>query len=171
MPHTGPYRRRSARVLLVDRADRVLLLHARDADRYIWITPGGGVQEGEALADAAARELREEVGLSVPAAALGEPVAFSGGYVRFSWAEGVFRDDFFWHRVDAHEIDTSGMEDLEAGQHAGHRWWAADELRATTETVFPLGLAGLLADLVAGLVPAEPVELPWHHPAPADQGS
>jgi hypothetical protein len=69
--------------------------------------------------------------------------------------------------VTAHEIDTSGMEDLEAGHHAGHRWWSPAELRATTEPVFPLGLADLLDDLVAGRVPAEPVELPWHHPAPA----
>jgi 8-oxo-dGTP pyrophosphatase MutT (NUDIX family) len=168
MPVPGPYRRRSARVLLVDRADRVLLLHFRDRDRHIWLTPGGGVQNGEPLDAAAARELREEVGLSVAAPQL-RAVAYSGGYAGFDWAQGIFRDDFFLHRVDAHEIDTSGMEDLEAGQHAGHRWWSVDELRATTETVFPLGLAGLLADLVGGRIPAEPVELPWHHPAPADR--
>jgi 8-oxo-dGTP pyrophosphatase MutT (NUDIX family) len=171
MPLSGPYRRRSARVLLVDGSDRVLLLRLRDHGGHIWLTPGGGVQDGEPLAEAAARELREEVGLAVPAAGLGEPVAHTGGYVRFSWAEGIFRDEFFLHRVAAHEIDTSGMEELEAGQHAGHRWWSVDELRATPETVYPLGLAGLLADLVAGRIPAEPVELPWHHSAPADQGS
>jgi 8-oxo-dGTP pyrophosphatase MutT (NUDIX family) len=160
---SGPYRRRSARVLLTDRADRVLLLHFRDRDGFIWLTPGGGVQDGEPLDVAAARELREEVGLAVPAGELREPVAHSSGYVRFDWAEGIFRDDFFHHRVDAHEIDTSGMEDLEAGQHAGHRWWSVDELRATTEIVYPLGLADLLAELLAGRIPDPAVELPWHH--------
>jgi len=157
------YRRRSARVLLTDRADRVLLLHFRDRSGHIWLTPGGGVQDGEPLNEAAARELAEEVGLRVPAAELREPVAYSSGYARFSWAEGIFRDDFFHHRVDGHEIDTSGMEELEAGQHAGHRWWSVDELRTTAETVYPLGLSDLVAELVAGRVPAAPVELPWHH--------
>jgi 8-oxo-dGTP pyrophosphatase MutT (NUDIX family) len=171
VPASAPYRRRSARVLLVDRADRVLLLHFRDRGRLIWITPGGGVRDGEPLADAAARELREEVGLEVAAGQLRGPVAHSAGYAAFDWAEGVFRDDFFLLRVDAHEIDTSGMEALEAGQHAGHRWWSVAELRDTAETVYPLGLAALLDDLVAGRVPAAPVELAWHHPAPADQGS
>jgi 8-oxo-dGTP pyrophosphatase MutT (NUDIX family) len=163
MPVPGPYRRRSARVLLTDRADRVLLLRFRDGDGHIWLTPGGGVQDGEPLDDAAARELREEIGLSVPAADLRAPVAYSGGYASFSWAEGIFRDDFFHHRVDAHEIDTSGMEDLEAGHHGGHRWWSVDELRTTTDTVYPLELADLVDDLVNGRVPTEPVELPWHH--------
>jgi hypothetical protein len=55
------------------------------------------------------------------------------------------------------------MEDLEAGQHAGHRWWSVDELRATTEIVYPLGLADLLAELLAGRIPDPAVELPWHH--------
>jgi 8-oxo-dGTP pyrophosphatase MutT (NUDIX family) len=166
MPVPGPYRRRSARVLLTDRGDRVLLLRFRDRTGHMWITPGGGVQEGEPLNEAAARELREEVGLTVPAAELREPVAYSGGYVKFSWAEGIFRDDFFHLRVDSHDIDTSGMEDLEAGHHDGHHWWSVDELRATTDAVYPLELAGLLADLVAGRFPDEPVELPWHHEPP-----
>jgi hypothetical protein len=31
----------------------------------------------------------------------------------------------------------------------GHRWWSADDLRRTTETVYPLQLAELLPGLLA----------------------
>jgi 8-oxo-dGTP pyrophosphatase MutT (NUDIX family) len=167
---TTQYRRRSARVLLVGGGGRVLLLRAllhRDepARGHVWVTPGGGVEDGEALDVAASRELLEEVGVEVAPAWLGAPVAYAGGYAALSWATGVFRDDFFYHRlgVDEVSIDVSGMEDRERGTHTGHRWWTVDELAATTETVLPLKLAPLLADLLAGRVPAEPVELPWHH--------
>lgn len=150
-------------MLLIDGAGRVLLLRIRSKRRAFWVTPGGGVADGEALPDAAARELREEVGLTVPAAELGAPVAFSEGHAVFTWAEGVFRDDFFLHRVDAHEIDTSGMEDFERGYHDGHRWWSATELPTATDPVYPLGLAELVTGLVTVGPPAEPVQLRWHH--------
>ncbi|NMO56225.1 NUDIX domain-containing protein [Actinoplanes sp. TBRC 11911] len=164
------YRRRSARVLLVDGAGRVLLLSAlldpRDPARgHVWLTPGGGVHDGEALAAAAARELSEEVGVQVPASSLGGPVAYVSGYADLGWAKGVFRDDFFYYRspLAALDVDVSGMEDRERATHAGHRWWSLPSLFATTERVLPLKLAPLLAELLAGGVPAAPVELPWHH--------
>jgi 8-oxo-dGTP pyrophosphatase MutT (NUDIX family) len=162
------YRRRSARILLVDGKDRVLLLKARPDPAFpdqawSWLTPGGGVAEGESLAEAAVREAREEVGLKITIDDLVGPVAHCGGYVEFSWARGNFRDDFFLVRVDEHEVDTSAMEEFEAGNHLGERWWTVAELEATSEAMVPFGLAGLLADLIAGRVPAESVELPWHH--------
>ena len=62
----SPVRRSSARVVLVDADDRVLLLRGGDPARpgpAVWHTPGGGIDPGEAPEDAARRELAEEVGL------------------------------------------------------------------------------------------------------------
>lgn len=163
------YRRRSARVLLVDGQDRVLLLeflhepHGRREDGTKWFTPGGGVAPGEELAVAAARELAEEVGLRVSPAELGEPVAYTSGWADLGYAAGTFRDDFFFLRVDGHEVDDSGLEELERSYVIGHRWWALPELAGTDAAIVPNGLAGLLADLLAGRRGAGPVALPWHH--------
>ncbi len=47
-------------------------LHRR-SDRF-WLTIGGGAERGETLAEAAAREMREEAGIDVDPAELGEPI-------------------------------------------------------------------------------------------------
>ncbi|MFJ4185123.1 NUDIX hydrolase [Kitasatospora sp. NPDC089509] len=168
MSEQGSYRRESARVLLTDELDRLLLLKFHiDPDApgsgHGWCTPGGGVEDGESLAEAAARELREETGLSVAPEALGAAVAETSGYADVGWAEGVFRDVFFHCRVTGHQVDVTGQEAHERTYHAGYRWWPVAELAATEETVHPFGLAELTARLVAGHAPAEPVHLPWHH--------
>ena len=43
--------------------DAVLLLQQKKGDRAYWLLPGGGVEEGESLHVALARELSEECGL------------------------------------------------------------------------------------------------------------
>lgn len=63
--------RHSARILLLDEQDRILLLRVDDGEAFhhnrpemitFWITPGGGVEPGETYEATARRELWDVVG-------------------------------------------------------------------------------------------------------------
>ncbi|UBU14565.1 NUDIX hydrolase [Nonomuraea gerenzanensis] len=159
--------RETARVLLVDPAGRILLYRGRllqveDAP-YAWFTPGGGVDPGESAGQAAARELREELGYAVTPEALGPVVATSEGGWTLDGRRFHARDSYFMLRVPAGlEVDTSGMDEEEREVTDRFQWWTPSGLATCAEPVVPRELGPLVARLTAGEVPAAPIVLPWH---------
>jgi len=159
-------RRPSGRVILINQRDEVLLFAAGASqiiagDVRVWVLPGGGSEAGEEPVVTASRELYEETGLKVEPAQLQGPVGVSSGPWTFRGINYWSEDFFFLHRIDAWEVTTEGFSDLENEMFEEHRWWTLAELLATAETIFPTNLAPLVARILAGDVPAEPVELPW----------
>ncbi|GAA0988471.1 hypothetical protein GCM10009555_070220 [Acrocarpospora macrocephala] len=157
--------RPTARILIVDGNDRILLFRALGPTKnpdYAWFTPGGGAHPGEELAEAAVRELREETGYRVAPEAMGPVVAFTSGHWEAN--DGTLyhaEDSFFFLRVPEFDVDLSGMEEFESTMFDSFRWWSLADLRATPDRVAPLQLADLLERLLKGDIPAQPVIIPW----------
>lgn len=143
-------KRRSAKVLLVDPDGRLLLFSGVDPaepDRPpIWFPVGGGVDEGETLEAAAIREVEEETGLLI--SDLG-PVVMTR-QVEFEFDGNSYDQDetYFAVPTEAFVPTTDRWTETEQRVMVSHRWWTVEELRTTSETVFPERLAEAMQDLL-----------------------
>lgn len=155
--------RAAARVLLVDRAERLLLFRGWDPahpERGMWwFTPGGGLDAGENPDDGACRELFEETGLQLNREDLGDPVWHRTTMFDFDGTRYRQSEVFYLVRVDGHDVITLGFSDLERRAVHEHRWWSLSDLATSVDTVYPSVLADELRRLLADGRPPRPIEV------------
>jgi 8-oxo-dGTP pyrophosphatase MutT (NUDIX family) len=154
--------RRAARILLI--ADRsVLLIKGRDPARpeagTWWLTPGGGIDDGESLEVAAVREVVEETGLQLSSETLGPVVATRVAEFEFDDREFRQREWFFAVEVPKFVPTVDGWEPIEQRALLDHRWWTVAELVATDEMIYPIEIADVVQAVIDGTVTA-PIVLP-----------
>ena len=159
----APPERLTARVLLLDPRDRILLMKGRlpsARDRPgAWFPIGGGVEPGETLIDAAAREIREETG--VGDFEIGPIVWNRQGILELEAGHPrLFKERYVVARCAGAEPSRKGWNALERELIDDIRWWTRQDLLLTPERVFPPGLGERLGDILAGRFPPEPVEIP-----------
>jgi 8-oxo-dGTP pyrophosphatase MutT (NUDIX family) len=154
--------RPAARVILADSRDRILLLRCEDSTidvPVLWLTPGGACEAGESSDEAAIRELWEESGIR--ALKLG-PLVWRRRHV-WRWGERMIdtREDYFFLRCDeVPSIAPAAQSDFELTVIRELRWWSLTELQQSPNEVFvPRRFAELVAPLLKGVFPAEPLEV------------
>jgi 8-oxo-dGTP pyrophosphatase MutT (NUDIX family) len=153
--------RRAARALLV--SDGALLLiegcdPARPEEGTWWLTPGGGIDDGETREDAVVREVLEETGLTLRLADVGPVVATRVADFEFDGEAYHQSEWFFAIEVERFEPHGAGWEPVEHRALLAYRWWTVDELEATADVVYPAELAAVLRAVLAGDV-TDPIEL------------
>ena len=158
-----PIPRPTARVILLDPDDRVLLFRMAVDDQDVkkfWLMPGGALDQGEAWEVAARRELWEETGLREHEYELG-PWVWDRRHV---WRWGADRyesiERYYLARGPAFTPQPGDLQPLESTTMHGHRWWTLAALQAEIAEVFvPRRLPTLLAPLLAGRLPAAPLTI------------
>lgn len=153
--------RRAVRALVVDEADRLLLVRfAHHSGAWIWALPGGGIEPDEAEVDALHRELAEELGL-VDAVLEGPvwerthlftnpvPETYDGQTERIYVVRCAAFDPAPQHTWE--QLEDEGMSAI--------RWWTLGELEATADLVAPSRLVALTRELLAAGLPPTVIDV------------
>jgi ADP-ribose pyrophosphatase YjhB (NUDIX family) len=150
--------RNAVRAVVLDDADRLLLVRFSFAHGPVWATPGGGIEPGETHDVAIRRELHEEVGLTDVTVG---PAVWTRTH-RSSLLAGFSgqRETYYFIRVhEAGGPPAFSAELLRAEGLTGSRWWTGAELSgARKERFAPRRLPELYAALVADGPPVDLID-------------
>jgi ADP-ribose pyrophosphatase YjhB (NUDIX family) len=156
---SAPRLRKAVRAIVLDPADRVLLVKFSFPDRIVWACPGGGIEPGEAEEAAIRRELDEEAGLTGfqigPCVWIREHVIpLVGG----TWDGQAER--FYLVRTGVFEPRPRMTSDELAAEYVTElRWWTLDDLEAATERFAPRRLPSLMRALLRDEPAAVPIDV------------
>ena len=140
--------RKASRLLVINPSQEVLLFRFVHKDgplagQNYWATPGGGVEAGETFEVAAIRELREETGIKVDNVAA--PIADRKVPLMLPCGETVLAiEQYYLVHAPDEALSKAEWTAHETQVMADHRWWSANALRSTEETVWPQSLIDML---------------------------
>jgi len=151
--------RPAVRAIVLDDADRILLVRFDFGHRLVWATPGGGIEAGESDEHALRRELAEEAGLE--GFELG-PLVWTRTH-RVPLGEGRWdgqAERYYLVPTPAFEpAPRLSWEELRREGMTGIRWWEQGELEAATAVFAPRRLQLLVRELLLHGAPPEPVDV------------
>jgi 8-oxo-dGTP diphosphatase len=133
--------------MLFDESGAILLIRfgvPREYGEFVfWALPGGEIEPGETEADAAVREVKEELGIAV---AVEGPVYRDPNMFLHQGEMQDNVDFLFRARCGGAEPRLLGVTVEEIGIMKEMRWWTAEEIETSGERIFPAELAARMRD-------------------------
>lgn len=142
-------------MLLIDEAERVLLVRVQDGGAPWWWTPGGGIEPGETDDEAAHREIAEETGLT--SFALG-PCVWTRRHTGTLRGRPFDQQERIYLATVRHFTPRPRPNGPPEHAATDMRWWSVDELDRTTDRLTPGDLPTHLRALLEAGPPAIPID-------------
>ena len=126
-------------------------------EEFIWITPGGGLDEGESFEEALKRELFEELGIELSGSDSTPQIYYRFPLYELKSGETVQSEErFYLVRLDETVFSCTGWTESEKKRMTAEKWWSIEEIRQSEEKFFSNDVVEILERISRGDIPKEP---------------
>lgn len=154
--------RKSSRAIILNSNNEIFLFEYHfdyfADENVVWITPGGGLEEGESFEMALHREIYEELG-----------VQLNQNYRYIYYRNPIYslkngekaqcEERFFLIHMHGEKFVFNHWTESEQLRMQKGKWWSINEIRHSDDEFFTSDIIKILSNLALGKIPLEPLEI------------
>lgn len=139
----------TARVVLINDENKILLLKMHNNGKSFWLTPGGKIENSETPLQAAQRELFEETGIA-NACITPQHKWYLEHIGMCDSEQTLFKEYIFLARISSATVTSDNQEDYEKDEISSFTWWDVREFKESNEKLRP---ADFIDELISFMYP------------------
>lgn len=160
--------RNAVRIILLNNEDKLLLMCVEDFDiatpddvrhKRFWCTIGGGIEAGESIEQAAFREIYEETSLTKETIKLGPIVWESEIDLKLKGTLTRLKEYFIVAKTQKSDVSLHLPTHDEKAVVKKLVWFSLNEIKNSSEVIFPILLTTYLPDILAGKYPQSLIDI------------